>query len=122
MHIEKLRNYCLAKPHTIDCFPFDKTTLVFKVADKMFALTSLNGWEEGKPSVNLKCKPEKAIALRAQFEGIQPGYHMSKKHWNTITINTSDVNNNLLLQLIDESYQLVVATLSKKKQKEMGFN
>jgi len=121
MNIEKLRNYCLAKPHTIDCFPFDETTLVFKVVDKMFALTSLKGWEEATPSINLKCNPNYAIELRATYEGVQPGYHMSKVHWNTVTINTSDVNNELLLQLIDDSYQLVTQSFSKKKQKEMGF-
>jgi len=121
MNIEELRNYCLAKPHTIDCFPFDKTTLVFKVADKMFALTSLKGWEEATPSINLKCNPEYAIDLRNKFEAIQPGYHMSKKHWNTVTINNSDVDTILLLQLIDDSYNLVTQSFSKKKQKEMGF-
>ena len=121
MDIEKLRNYCLTKPHTLDCFPFDETTLVFKVADKMFALTSLKGWEEAIPSINLKCNPDKAIYLRNEFEGVKSGYHMSKKHWNTVTINNSDVDTILLLQLIDDSYNLVVQSLSKKRQKEMGF-
>ncbi len=121
MNIEVFRNYGITKPYVTEHFPFDKTTLVFKVADKMFALSSLKQWENGTPTVNLKCNPEKAIALRKQFEGVQPGYHMNKKHWNTITINTSDVDEKLLLQFIDESYQLVVQSFSKKKQKEMGF-
>jgi len=120
MNIEELRNYCLAKPHTTDCFPFDKTTLVFKVAHKIFALTSLKGWEEGCPSINLKCNPEYAIELRTTYEAVQPGYHMSKKHWNTVSINNSDVDSILLLQLIDDSYNLVAQSLPKKFRSPKG--
>jgi len=113
MNIENVYEYCLAKKGVTEHFPFDKDTLVFKVADKMFALTSLQNWEAGNPSINLKCDPEKALELRAKFEGIVEGYHMSKKHWNTIFIN-KDVPDRLILELINDSYTLVWNSLPKK--------
>jgi len=115
MHIEQLRDYCIAKKGVEETFPFDNDTLVFKVMGKMFALTSLS-----KPvSVNLKCNPEKAIELRASFEAVKPGYHMNKIHWNTISYN-EDVSDKLILELIDHSYQLVVSSLTKKLQQELN--
>lgn len=113
MNIEEYRDYCLSKAGVTEGFPFDETALVFKVMDKMFALTNINLFE----SINLKCNPEKAIELREEYEGIKPGYHMSKKHWNTVYID-SDVPNKLLYSLIDDSYNLVVSKLTKK-QKEI---
>ena len=113
MNIENVYEYCLAKKGVTEHFPFDKDTLVFKVADKMFALTSLQNWEAGNPSINLKCDPEKALELRAKFEGIVEGYHTSKKHWNTIFIN-KDVPDRLILELINDSYTLVWNSLPKK--------
>ena len=86
MNIESFREYCLSKPGTTEGFPFDEKTLVFKVQGKMFALTDVDAFE----SVNLKCEPEDAVLLRETYEGVKPGYHMSKKHWNTVTIQ-SDV-------------------------------
>lgn len=121
MDVEYFRNYCLSKPHVTESFPFDETTLVFKVVDKMFVLSSLKSWEESTPSVNLKCDPDYAIQLREIYAGIKPGWHMNKKHWNTISINNEDVDTELLLKCVDDSYALVVASLSKKKQKEKGF-
>lgn len=109
MNIETFREFCLDKPGTSEGFPFDSKTLVFKVAGKMFALTKIDLFE----SVNLKCDPEYAIELRETFQGIQPGYHMSKKHWNTVSI-TSDVPDKLLLELVDQSYDLVVKSLTKR--------
>lgn len=114
MNIEEYRDYCLAKPGVTEGFPFNETTLVFKVMGKMFALTDIELFE----SINLKCNPEKAIELREQYEGINPGYHMSKKHWNTVAVN-SDVPRNLLFSLIDESYNLVVDSLTKKLKEEL---
>lgn len=111
MNIEEFRNYCLLKRGVTEDFPFDATTLVFKVSGKMFALTDL----EGDFSVNLKCDPERAIQLREQYPSIIPGYHMSKKHWNTIMIDGS-VDNDLLLELIDHSYILVVSGLPLKSR------
>ncbi len=113
MNIEDFYNYCLSKPEVTEDFPFDKDTLVFKVRGKMFALTSLKKWEEGDYSVNLKCDPDYALELRAQFDAVQPGYHMHKKHWNTVSFN-QDAPDRLVLDLIDHSYELV-AKANKKK-------
>lgn len=114
MNIEELRLYCINKPAVTEGFPFDESTLVFKVMDKMFALISVDNYR----SVNLKCDPERAIELRESYIGINPGFHMSKKHWNTVTIE-SDVDRNMLMELIDHSYDLVVSGLPKYKQKEL---
>lgn len=109
MNIEDFRLYCLAKPNVTEELPFDENTLVFKVAGKMFALTDIHRFD----GVNLKCDPDRAIELRERFQGVQPGYHMSKVHWNTVKINT-DVSDKLLFELIDHSYNLVVSKLPKK--------
>jgi predicted DNA-binding protein (MmcQ/YjbR family) len=114
MNIEQLREYCLSKPGTTESFPFDETTLVFKVGGKMFALTDL----EGDFTINLKCDPEKAIELREQYNFVQPGYHMSKVHWNTIIID-GRVSDKQLCDWIDESYGLVLNSLSKKIKEEI---
>jgi len=113
--------YCLSKKGVTEHFPFDEDTLVFKVGGKMFALSSLSQWEKGIPSVNLKCNPERAQELRAQFDDIRPGYHMNKLHWNTITINR-DVSDTLIKQLIDHSYELVFSSLPKKMQSDIFFH
>lgn len=118
MNIESFRDYCIAKKGVTEDFPFDQDTLVFKVMGKMFALTSLKKWEEGDHSVNLKCDPEKAITLRERYAAIYPGYHMSKKHWNTVAFN-EDVPDKMILELIDHSYDLVVSGLPKKQQTEL---
>ncbi|MBK9223460.1 MAG: MmcQ/YjbR family DNA-binding protein [Flavobacterium sp.] len=115
MNIQQFYELCLSKKGVTEHFPFDEDTLVFKVGAKMFALSSLTQWEKGEPSVNLKCNPEKAQELRAQYDSIQPGYHMSKIHWNTIAVN-KDVSDKLVKQLIDHSYELVFKSLPKKIQ------
>jgi len=114
MNIEQLRDYCLSKKGVTEAFPFDETTLVFKVSGKMFALTSLKVWEEGTPSINLKCDPDYAQELRATYESIQPGYHMNKKHWNTVQLNQEALNPNFIIKLINHSYDAVVKSLPKK--------
>ena len=119
MNIEQLRGFCITKKGVTEHFPFDNVTLVFKVMNKMFALSSLDKWEKGEESINLKCNPEKSQELRGEYEGINPGFHMSKKHWNTVTINTSDVSDKMILELINHSYNLVVGGLTKKVQKEL---
>ncbi len=119
MDIEQLRDFCMAKKGVTEHFPFDEVTLVFKVMNKMFALSSLDKWERGEESINLKCDPEKAEELRAEYEGINPGWHMNKRLWNTVTINTSDVSDNLVRELINHSYVMVVKGLTKKAQKEL---
>lgn len=119
MNIQSYYDYCLAKKGVTEHFPFDEETLVFKVGGKMFALSSLKGWEANTPSINLKCDPDRAQEFRAEYEGIKPGYHMSKVHWNTVTVN-SDVPQKLLLELIDHSYELVFKSLTKKLQAEIS--
>ena len=110
MNIEDFRTYCLNKKAVAEDFPFDEDTLVFKVMGKMFALTGL---EHQPPRVNLKCNPERAISLREKYDGlIFPGYHMNKKHWNTLEI--SKLPNILITELIDHSYNLVIKGLPKK--------
>jgi predicted DNA-binding protein (MmcQ/YjbR family) len=118
MNLQNFYEYCLSKKGVTEHFPFDEETLVFKVGAKMFALSSLNQWEKSEPSVNLKCNPEDAEELRAQYEDIKPGWHMSKIHWNTVAINR-DVPDSLVKQLIDDSYHLVFKSLTKKAQTEI---
>lgn len=119
MNIQSFYDYCLAKNGVTEHFPFDEDTLVFKVGGKMFALSSLKDWENGTPSVNLKCDPDRALELRAQYDGINPGYHMSKVHWNTVAVD-SDVAPALLRELIDHSYDLILRSLPKKLQAEIN--
>ena len=114
MFLEELRTYCLAKPGVTEHFPFDNRTLVFKVMNKMFALCDV----EDFASVNLKCDPERAIDLRERYDAVKPGYHMNKQHWNTVSIN-SDVPDNMLFELTDHSYDLIVASLPKKVRNEL---
>src|SRR5690349_19318817 len=103
MHIEDIRDYVLQKPSVTEGFPFGEDTLVFKVKEKIFLLASL---ESSPLQFNLKCDPAKAIELREEYpENILPGYHMNKKHWNTIIVDGS-VPKKLLLQMIDDSYKL----------------
>lgn len=117
MNIEEFREYCLAKPYTEECLPFGPDTLVFKVAGKVFALVSLDDYERG---INLKCDPERAVELREQYPAVLPGYHMNKKHWNTVLPDGS-LSNALLQDLIDHSYMLVLQSLPKKQRQELGI-
>ena len=112
MNIEQIREYCLKKNGVTEEFPFDEETLVFKVAGKIFLLASL---ESIPLQINLKCEPEKAIELREEFDSVQPGYHMNKKHWNTIIIDGT-VPIRILFEWIDYSYNLVVAGLRKSER------
>ncbi|MBN1252811.1 MAG: MmcQ/YjbR family DNA-binding protein [Bacteroidales bacterium] len=114
MNIETLRDYCLQKKGVSEGFPFDESTLVFKVGGKMFLLTGL----DKEFSINVKCDPEKAIELREKYSCVLPGYHMNKKHWNTIKIDES-IPDNLLFKWIDNSYSLVLKSLGKKNVEEI---
>lgn len=111
MNIEELRDYCLTKKHVTEEFPFDEKTLVFKVAGKIFALIGL---ETFPSAVNLKCNPVYALELREAYPCVQPGYHMNKKHWNTIVYE--NFSEKLLKKLIDHSYDKVVEGFSKKRR------
>ncbi len=115
MNIEDLRLYCLSRKGVTEEFPFDETTLVYKVMGKMFALTD----SEGEFSMNLKCDPDKAIELREKYTAVQPGYHMNKKHWNTIYLDGS-ISDELLISWIDNSYNLVVDKLTKAKKVKLS--
>jgi predicted DNA-binding protein (MmcQ/YjbR family) len=119
MNIQQLYEFCLSKKGVTEHFPFDEDTLVFKVGGKMFALTSLKQFEDGNPSMNLKCDPEKAEELRAEYDGIRPGYHMSKVHWNSVDFN-KDVSTKMICELINHSYDLVFKSLTKKVQAEIN--
>lgn len=114
MNIEEYRNYCISKKGVTEGFPFDEKTLVFKVMGKMFALITVDNFD----FINLKCNPEKAIELREKYNAIKPGYHMSKVHWNSVYVN-EDASDALIYQLIDDSYDLVVKSLTKKLQEEL---
>lgn len=115
MNIEKIRTYCLSKPHTNESFPFGDQTLVFKVHDKIFALLGL----EPPFSINLKCDPDRAIELRETYpDVIIPGYHMNKKHWNTVKLD-ANLSKDFISELIDHSYELVTAKLPKKLRDQL---
>jgi predicted DNA-binding protein (MmcQ/YjbR family) len=110
MDIEEIQDYCLSKPFTEVGSPFGPETLVFKVHGKMFALVPV---DEEHISINLKNNPEKNIELIEEFDGIIPGWHMNKVHWITVKLNFG-LKKLLILQLIDESYQIVFDALPKK--------
>lgn len=114
MDIETFRNYCLGRFAATEDMPFDNETLVFRIGQKMFALVNVERFD----SVNLKCDPERALELRERYAGIQPGWHMNKKHWNTVQL-FSDVPDSLLLELVDHSYALVRASLPKALRQEL---
>jgi len=117
MHIEYFRDYCLAKPAVSETFPFGTDVLVLKVKDKMFALANLSG----EFRINLKCDPEKAMLLREHYPDVLPGYHMNKKHWNTVLV-TGSIPDKLIEEWTDDSYNLVVAKLTKKQQAELKIH
>ena len=111
MDIETLRQYCLSKPAVTECFPFDETSLVFKVVDRMFLLVDL----EHPAHASMKCNPDYAIELRDHYNGIEGAYHFNKKYWNQVALE-SDVPDQLIRQLIDHSYEEVVRKFTKKQR------
>lgn len=117
MNIEEFRTYCLSKPEATEEFPFDNDTLVFKIKDKIFALTSLKKWEAGDHSINLKCDPNKAIEYREKYpDEVFPGFHMNKKHWNTVVVDGPQLSSKKIKYLINHSYELVVNKLPKSQR------
>lgn len=115
MNIEEFRDYCVAKPGVTEETPFGPDTLVFKVMGKMFALSGIDNFE----FINLKCDPDDAIELRERFTSVQPGYHMNKKLWNSVYVN-DDAPDQEIYKWIDDSYDLIVASLPKKVQAELA--
>ena len=115
MNIESFREYCLKKPGTMETTPFGPDDIVFKVEGKMFAIAALM---EVPPRVNLKCDPDLALELRDRYEQVTPGYHMNKKHWNTVEIE-SGIPAAELRKMIDHSYELVVKSLPRKAREKL---
>ena len=111
MDLEQFREYCLAKPRVTEGTPFGEDTLVFKVAGKMFALLSLDAVP---PRVNLKCDPDRALELRDRYEQVLPGYHMNKKHWNTVILDGA-IHSAAIVEMIDHSYFLVQSKAKKHR-------
>lgn len=111
MNVEEIRAYCISKPDVTESFPFDEDTLVFKANGKMFLLFSLS---DHPVRINVKCDPEIALALRAEYTCVLPGYHMNKKHWNTIIIDGT-LGKKIIEAQIDASYALIVGGKSKSK-------
>lgn len=116
MHLDEILPFCLALKGTTEHFPFDQRTLVFKVMGKMYALIDV----ETPDSINLKCDPEEAIELRERYVSVQPGYHMSKKHWNTVLLD-GELDKNQIQEMIVKSYDLIVKSLPKKLQHELSL-
>lgn len=114
MNIEEIRDYCLQKPGVTEGLPFGEDTLVFKVGEKLFLLMSIGSGN----SFNVKCDPELAVELREQYTEVQPGYHMNKKHWNTVYTNGA-LTQKQLCDMIDHSYGLVLNSLPKKLQEQI---
>lgn len=117
MNIESFREYCIQKPGVTEEFPFDENTLVFKVGGKMFALADIDNFD----SINLKCVPSRSVELRDRYEAITPGFHMNKKHWNTVVMN-GQLPHGLILELIDHSYDLVFAGLPNRTRNQLSVN
>ena len=114
MDLERFRAHCLAKPGVTEDLPFGPDTLVFRVNGKLFALCDVNVFD----GINLKCDPERAVELRERYPGITPGYHMNKKHWNTVMLDGS-LPPKLVRALVEHSYQLVVDALPKKAREAL---
>ena len=115
MDLEQFREYCLSRVAATESMPFGEGVLVFKVAGKMFALAAL---DEFPVTVNLKCDPDLALELRDRYEQVRPGYHMNKRHWNTVEID-SGVPEAELCKMIEHSYDLVVRALSKAQRDQL---
>ena len=116
MRLDTFRDLCLGQPFATESLPFGPTTLVFKVAGKVFALMGLDAVET---SANLKCDPERAVDLRERYAGVVPGYHMNKRHWNTVRL-ASDVPDDEIREMIGHAYELVVAGLPRRDREALA--
>lgn len=115
MEITFFRTYCLAKNGVTEDTPFDPDTLCFRVGGKIFAIVDILAFE----SVNLKCDPELAVDIRERYSSVTPGYHMNKKHWNTVPFDRS-IPDRIILEWVDHSYDLVFKSLPKKVQADLS--
>ena len=127
MHIEQLRDFCIAKKGVTEHFPFDDVTLVFKVMNKMFIIVPLDRWEKGEQNIVIKLDPEIALEYRESFESIIGGFQQGRKpdakyvnvkHWNTVVVN-KEVTDTQVFDLITDAYDVVVNNLTKKLQAEL---
>jgi predicted DNA-binding protein (MmcQ/YjbR family) len=116
MDARALRGWCLRQPGAVEEFPFGPETSVFKVAGKMFALSAL---DRTPLEVSVKCEPELAVGLRDSHPAIRPGYHLNKRHWNTLTLDGS-LPDQLVRDLIEDSYDLIVSALPKRVRERLG--
>lgn len=116
MDIISAREYCISLPHTEETFPFGNDHLVLKVGGKMYAIIAL----DGDSTIALKCDPELAVTLREQYPEVQPGYHLHKKHWNTVLLNDR-IADSIIREWILMSYQLTIQGLTKKIRQELGL-
>jgi predicted DNA-binding protein (MmcQ/YjbR family) len=117
--LKALRKYCASKPGALEDYPFGEDTLVFKVMGKMFALMPLEQRDE-PPTVSLKCDPALAEILRNIYDAVQPGYHLNKKHWNTVTVDGS-IPDDEIYDMIEQSYELVVKSLKKEEREQLAL-
>jgi predicted DNA-binding protein (MmcQ/YjbR family) len=117
--LKALRTYCASKQGAVEDTPFGEDTLVFKVVGKIFALIPLDNPRDHPPMINLKCDPTLAEILRNIYDAVQPGYHMNKKHWNTVTVDGS-IPDDEIYDMIDQSYQLVVKSLKKDERDQLA--
>ena len=118
MRSADLRRWCLAQSGAIEDFPFGPEHTVFKVAGKMFAISAL---DRTPVEVSVKCEPELAVQLRATYAAIRPGYHLNKRHWNTVTLDGS-LPDQVIRDLVEDSYDLVVSALPKRTREELGWS
>ena len=117
MDATELRRWCLHHARAIEDFPFGPETSVFKVGGKMFALSAL----DGEPlTVSVKCEPDLAVALRDSYAAVRPGYHLNKRHWNTVSVD-GDLPDQLVRDMIEDSYDLVVSALPKRLREQLGW-
>jgi len=115
MDLEGIRKYCLEKKNSTESFPFGETTLVFKVCGKVFLPMAMDSWPL---QFNVKCDPDLAVELREAYSAVIPGFHMNKKHWNTVIVN-GQLPSKLIREMIDASYALVVKSLPLKERKKL---
>ena len=114
MNLEVIREYCLKKKGVTESLPFNEDSPVYKVMSKIFLIANLTP----PTSINLKCDPEKAVELRERYPAVTPGYHMNKRHWNTVMLDNS-IQDKLILSWIDDSYNLVANGLTKKEKEKL---
>jgi predicted DNA-binding protein (MmcQ/YjbR family) len=117
MNAAQLRKWCLEQAEAVEEFPFGPEHSVFKVAGKMFALSNLG---RTPLEVSVKCEPELAVQLRASYEAVRPGYHLNKRHWNTVTLG-ADCPDKLVREMVEDSYDLVVSGLPKRTRDRLGW-